>query len=452
MMPPGGGHLKAAAPLTLRGYLVALLVALLVSAGVVGMTREHLPRVVMPDGFYYRELAAGRPSQVIKPFSTRVLHPLVVRGVAATDRRFPFLSLSLSLDRAFLVVGVLSLFGLTFGVALILQETTSSPLLLIPVMGSPFLLHLFQRYELPDLFHAALLGLFFLTVTRHRLAGLLVLFLLLMTRESTLLLVACIILVAWYQSWPRLAIETVAVSLVGVAVLAVVGTFGQPNIHQLNPLLYLSFKLLYNFSSNILGLAFWTNTYESYNPLFCSPVWTMPLPAWVPAGSVHTVGLCTPDPARVLTTLSHLLTTFGVLPTLVLAWLISLRGEGGEVLKSPSPWFPVALLYGVLAFVLGTSTGGGVDRLVGYGWPAFWIAAPILLAVYAQRRGDRRAFWGIILLHVLACWHAHILSLVGLGWLVRAGPAATTALVLLLHGGAWVLSCRLFRRAPAGEQ
>jgi hypothetical protein len=382
---------------SLPASVVAGALALLLVALTLVSTWSKLPNYEQPDSSYYQQLAEGQPEEVIKPFSTRLLHPAMVRGLSEIS--------GLSIEQSFLWVGIASLVVLLITVSLLLRQHGVFPLLMLPVLYTPFLWQLFSKYYIPDSFHAALLALFFLAFTYRRSLALLVLFLLFMARESTVLLSVCLVLFGVVTSDKKLIVQTLLMTVLSWVLLSIFETYGQPNIHALNSILYMLFKLLYNFAHNILGLEFWADTYAAYNPRFCQPVWTMDVPSWIPSGSVQNVGICEVRFSEVLETAYYLLLTFGILPTLVLVWLIkhrkTLRTERG-LHHLHRAWFGVALIYGMVAFALGTVTGGAVYRLVGYGWPAFWLAAPVLLMDAYET--NRKLFGWLVALQALVVW------------------------------------------------
>ena len=56
--------------------------------------------------------------------------------------------------------------------------------------------------------------------------------------------------------------------------------------------------------------------------------------------------------------------------------------------------------------MLAPAAGTQLLRLVGYGWPAFWLAAPLLTSIIPARVRDR---WLLVGLHVAAAWGAQLL-------------------------------------------
>lgn len=58
---------------------------------------------------------------------------------------------------------------------------------------------------------------------------------------------------------------------------------------------------------------------------------------------------------------------------------------------------------GALGYLLGTSLGDSVDRLIGYGWPLFWIVGPYVIANFI-RNEDRKSLPWFYLILVALTW------------------------------------------------
>ena len=151
---------------------------------------------------------------------------------------------------------------------------------------------------------------------------------------------------------------------------------GQPNRHHLPDFVYLGLKLPHEFLKNVLGFRLWSNTLEFGRPLF-----KIHLPAALHLGGVHEIGLCEPEFNIPIFTFVTLLTLFGAGPL----WVWRARAEAWR--GAPPLAVQLAGVYGLLAYLLGTSVGDWIDRLIGDGWPLFWLALPWLLARVRERRG-----------------------------------------------------------------
>jgi hypothetical protein len=344
------------------------------------------------DSEQYIQLAEGHPENTIKPFSGRILYPALVRGLK---------SMGLSTDRGFMTAALLALIMLPFVISLTGAKDARHWLTLLPVLISPFLMQMFSECYLPDLFYAALLGLFFLVFKQARLASLAVFLALFLTRESTILLGACIVFIALHRSDKRLALSICLATAVGLAAVKYAGVSGRPNIHEMNDLMYMLVKVPFNLILNVTGIQFWANTLD-----YCTPLVSFSIAGWLPLGSIKTIGVCEHNLMRPLTTLALMLTTFGVAPTLL---LFHLKQHPRQFLKEKPLWLAVALLYGILSFFLGVALGSSVYRLIGYGWPAFWFTMPIMLAKYYDT--GKVKFFVLVVCHVVTCWLGFIIGL-----------------------------------------
>jgi hypothetical protein len=376
-----------------------LILGLLISLFVIIITWKPVP-YLFPDDHFYIELAKGNIQSVPKPFSTRVLYPMLVQLFATGG--------GISTDQSFLVWGILSIVILCVSVCLIISKSNTPNTLLVAVviLLSPLLLSLFRDFYVPDLFYAALLGLYFLFLFEYagsskmfRGASLVVIFLLYMTRESTILLVFSIAIVGIYRkSERRYSYAVIIAALIGMLASSLAGRLGNPNIHAINDVLYMSLKIPYNFLKNILGVQLWTNTFASQVGGACRPVGTINLPAWLTLGSINSIGVCPFSPIHPLFTLTTLLTTFGVAPTILVYFLF--MDFKKILLKSPL-WLIVALIYGLISFFMGALVGASIERLVGYAWPGFWLATPVLLGYQYLSQKDLNK---LPILYILACW------------------------------------------------
>ena len=359
------------------------------------------------DSPQYIEIAAGRIYNVNMPFSSRILHPIVAGALAKVAH--------INLASSFLTIGVLSLVVLLTAEFLVTKVAGLHPAVVVAFLLTPLLAGLLRQYFLPDLFYAALLGLFFLCLGQNNKLWwtLALLLLLYITRESTILLSLTVALISIYRRQWRMLVGVIIVTILGMAVSTYASSLGQPNIHAINNLLYILGKVPYNFSKNILGILLWTNTQAANNPIFYSnpPLLSITVPSWLPLGAIHSVGVYTFDPLYPVSLVSTLLTTFGVLPVLVLLDLVRYRRSVFNI-HNPSPIMLASLTYGLLSFFVGTFTGASFGRLVGYGWPAFWIASPLLIWKY--HRGDTKFFLQFLSYHAAICWFPFLLSKTGI--------------------------------------
>lgn len=341
------------------------------------------------EGTYYYALAQKGPQQIEKPYAGRFLHPLLARGLADIT--------NLDLHKSFYVLGLLSLLTLTIAVAWILKKLTHLPLLILPLLFTPASSQFFGSFYHHDLFFAALLALLFLTLWREKswIPSFVILVALFLTRESTLLLSLCLIAVTWVKSKRKIIIPLAAASLLGLAVTSYVTRSSPANVHQMDNLVYLALKIPFNFFQNVFGVKIWLNTFVKVEP----PLFTVELPQWLHLGSVSAVGLCPWLPIFPLTTLFLFLTSFGVAPLLLRDSLSKFRRR---IFAEMPPWFLLLVTYGLISFLITPVLGSSLSRYIGYGWPAFWLAVPALVAKYY--RLPKKAMLRLILLHILVSW------------------------------------------------
>ena len=143
---------------------IALAACLL--AAVVLLGNRHLPltqpaqQLGMPmpyavaDSQYYIAIAQGDIADVPSPYCKRVLYSLIAGGLAK--------GFHVAMGNAFvdLNFGVFAL--LAYALAALLQKAEVNPWWTLLALSTPLPLESLQRAYLPDLFHMALLALFFL--------------------------------------------------------------------------------------------------------------------------------------------------------------------------------------------------------------------------------------------------------------------------------------------------
>ncbi len=362
--------------------LPSLLVALVAMAVAALVLEEHahllyygarpLPYRIASDSDAYIKIASGHLADVESPFSKRILYPFLVGKIAGW--------LHIDLGTAFLAANFLCFGLLAYGVAACLEKTVDRPYLALIPLLSGFGFESLSLAYLPDLFHAAFTSLFFLLLLKEqRLAAFVILFFLCLARDNTFFLCVVLAAVAWWRNERFLLRGALVVLVLGVVVSSIMARGGKPNIHHLAEPLYLALKVPYNLLGNVLGIFFWTDMREGMG----TPLFVRPIPHLFRLLSSDTqIGIVF-DPHQVLTTCIVLSTIFGTGPLIL--WHFR------DKWASLTPTLPVqlAMVYGVLSYFLGVSLGNWVFRLVGYGWPAFWIALPYLLV----RTGYRPPTW-----------------------------------------------------------
>ena len=356
-------------------YLKSLLVAMIVFAVSMVVLRWHenlpllnpakhasLPLMIANDSKWYLDMAQNGLLQIPSPFSKRVFYPYLASWLSTAIQR--------PLPEMFLVLNITALSILAFCLAEYLRITIGKPFLTLLFLLTPLPLESLELAYLPDLFHMAITSIFFLLLLqeKNRLA-LLVLFIGFLTRENTLLLCLFTAFLGWMRNDKLLFRGAFGVLFAGTLTTGFFVKMGQPNPHHLPDFLYLLGKIPYYFMFNLLGMRIWSNV----RPDEGVPFLTWHRPDWLNIGADDVVGLCSPDWKFPIFSLLIWLTVYGIGPLLLFYAVRQIR-------KLEALPFSVhlALAYGLFSFAIGPLLGDWVVRLVGYSWPAFWIALPVL--------------------------------------------------------------------------
>jgi hypothetical protein len=291
---------------------------------------------------------------------------------------------------------------------------------------------LFEDYYLPDVLHAAILSLFFLCLfLRRYFLTFICLLLLAITRESTLLLALIVIALSIQRRQWALALGAATAAIIGLLIARHVASFGQSNIHGLNDLAYMVLKVPYNFLHNVLGIVLWADTLALRQPLAFpdSPIWMIHVPQYFPSGSIHSIGIYGFDPSYPGLMLIYLLSVFGVMPSILARELCNSNFRKSLFSNAPF-WLLVALFYGAASFLLGTVIGASIGRLIGYGWPCFFIAFPFILR--QRHNADGKFLIRFWLSYLVAAWLPYLVGL-------KSGASILIVLLILLAVHLYVL-------------
>jgi hypothetical protein len=289
----------------------------------------------------------------------------------------------------------------------ILKRIISYSIITLPLLFAPFLLFLFSSYYFPDLFYAFLLSLFIMCILSDRYyQSLPFLFFLLLTRENTIILSLSVVAISLWKSQRTFALATIMVTVLGLIITYLAALHGGPNVHNLNPFVYMVLKIPANFFYNVMGLRLWTDTLAA-NPITAqsfsqAPLVSFMLPTWLQAGGIQKIGIYPFSIEPPIYTLATLLTIFGITPSLLYEDLKSHRH------KINNFGLLILLVYGIFSFIMGTSSGADTYRLISYGWPAFIIATPIL--IYRHYSLDQRSIYFLFIFQSLVCWMPWIFS------------------------------------------
>ena len=320
---------------------------------------------IMADAIEYLDLARGNYSQVVQPFASRQLGALLAAATAHV--------LHSSVERGFLIEGIASLIVMAAAVYYLLMQTKAPRWMVLAVALVPFWGTSLQDLVLPDLWYSALLSIMLLFLASEQLLlASVMMFPLMLSRESTSLTLVCFLIAAWGVLRWRDRIVAVGSTVAGALVVGHLAARSQTNVEHLPQAVYMLAKVPWNFMHNILGLVPWSNV----SPSLCSvPAWSMQLRA----GPVRSIGVCgfTTNSWEFLA--RALLANFGLLPLLlVFLWRRrSKTAKHGVLLK-------FSLLYGGLSLLLAPLLGVWFDHLIGYAWPLFLVALPMMFSEFAD--------------------------------------------------------------------
>lgn len=373
------------------------------------------------DARWYADIARGNLHEVIKPFSNRVLHPIL----GAAFHNYFHVDLALS----FFIVGIASLY-LFFLCNFFILRKSARLLFIAPLFLLPYFSSSLHEIFLPDVFYVFLTALFiFLLFLGKEALALVVLFLLFITRESTIILALLLLILALLRKKRMLFIAVLAVTLISLVMVSSIGSVSQPNIHGLGGLTYLVAKFFYNFLANTFGAKLWVNTYTT-----CSPMFRFNLPSVLQMGSIREAGFCGFDGILPLRTLTALFTTFGVMPMVI---FYMFRKRWKEILNKSPFWLFVAILYGILHYVIAIPAGTSVSRIVGYAWPVFLLAGPIFANAYFDCK--RKFVIPLLMLHLFVAWTPFVMY----GFI--SAPALREVLILSISLGVYAWTFRLLK-------
>lgn len=416
-------------PVVTRGLAITVGIALLLGGSLAFAFRpaEYAP---YQEGQAYVAIARGNHGLVYSYYGGRVLHPLVARVVARAAhtgidaRVFIWLSAA-SLVALFLLVA--GHYGMDYasagGLWLVLLVTAS-------VIDS------YRNYYWHDLFYAALCALLFLLMRANLWAALPIVFFLYLTRESTVVLVAAIVVIAALQRQWKFCVAVIILGLVAARVDSALVARAVPNKQGFSLLLVDVLKIPFNFAYNVCGVQFWANT----NAAFLEPpIWVASVPSWLRLGNIHEVGYAGffwERPARTLLAMS---TAFGILP------LIVVRAAAGNWRRLLVGRFETAtaFLYGTLMFLLSPLVGTLPERYVLYAWPVFWLVG--VDALYKATSGWRKRI-EIVSLSFIVSWIPAVVRLAvgpsingaqSVSTLTRQGVLISLALVIPLYIWTW---------------
>lgn len=387
------------------------------------------------DSAWYTLIAQGRTAEVMQPFSARQLAPLLARGLAAITHA--------SLAHGFLAVGFLSLVVLALIVGWLLCSGGATWPAFAGVALLNFWPAVFGSFMLPDTLSAALLAVILLALwKRHFLLAAALLLPMFLARESTILVLLCLLIAGWRRlRWRDIALA-VASSAAGMAIVHLLSSHGRVNREQLSPLLYMAGKVPWNFASNVLAIGPWMPSQTT----FCQvPRQIFTLPLGLHVGGSTLVGLCGWDPKLQMHAVLGVLCSFGLLPLLTVYLLRTRRRQifAGDLFTR------FCVLYGAVSFVIAPALGHSTERLFLYGWPIFLLATPIAASRAFSSNPHNRNFWiALFAIHFTTAWLDMLLFW---AWDQGSGQTACTLglVVITLNVAAWMLLRRADGRVAA---
>lgn len=376
-------------------YLVFFLIAAVITVFLFSLN-IFLGPTIGGDSEWYIAAANGHWNNIIEPYSGRFLHPFLVGWLS---RHFP-----LDIYQGFLLMGVASIFLFFVINIIILKDVIGYSFLLLPLFLLPYFFDTLREIFQPDAFYIFLTALFFIFLfSRMKSASLLTLFGLFLARESTMLLGLVYAAISWFRSKKLLMITIISVIVISIYATGVIKNIGQPNVHNLSSSAYVVLKLSYNFLTNVAGVKPWVNISNT-----CEPVFRLHLPPLKSLGTVQEIGFCGFDFIPPLKALIVLLTIFGIAP-LVLFYVLSKKLR--YIFKEFSFGIIVALTYGLVHYFIGIIAGTGIQRIVGYSWPAFLIVAPFFIRAFFEI--DKKFIVKLSLIQLFTAWLPLIVYRIG---------------------------------------
>jgi len=371
----------------LEGHMKTYTVLLLsIAATVIAAVWLGVPKVV-PNSEFYIAMATGHAGSVPKPFSGRVLHPLLAGELIRAG---------LSVVTAFMVVSTCALLLLAASIAFIVRSFGSERWFWPAVLFCPLLIEYYRTAYMNDFFHAALLSVLFVALLRCEPLAIPVLLALQLCRESTVLIAFLVLLYFLWSGRYAYAGATLLTAAAGFLIAGRIGPAGASNIHGMSTGAYIAGKTVWNFLANWTGLRLWRPTFA----------WGCPTPLLTTSVLGSRIVVCDWVPSTIVSTWADLFGILALAPAFVMSarklLLADTRSREQKVLL-------LIFAYGIAAALVGTFTGTATFRLIGYAWPLLWIGVPVLANTFLR---SLHAGW--LALHV------------GLMWLRIAIPAQAT--------------------------
>ncbi len=372
------------------------LVALVIAATAVLLAH---PIVSPPydEGNDYLRIAQGDYSNVYFYYAGRVFHPSLARAISAV--------LHLSLANAFRLIAIVStpvlvLFA-TYPIrrfSLAVQFFVSATLFLNPIT-----LTAIRNYYFQELLFQTLLAVFLVLFSLRPAAALPLISLLLLTRETGVIVALIAVSVAILTKRHRLALLIVVFSLPPLLFSRYMVSIAKPNKHGVGILATDLLKIPYNVAHNILGVVIWTDT--NADTTRCVPRLTLDV-SDLHLGSIRRIGICGWDPTLPINTGLILLTSFGMFPVLLVAC------RPLRYFRLASPTWIVAVVSGACMLLLAPLIGTTVSRYIIYASPVWWAMLPSFIELSTRKWLRRVDQVGLVAANLALMWFSSVL-----GWI-----------------------------------
>jgi hypothetical protein len=374
-----------------RVRIAAALGAMVLCATVAYFSIQPAFIFAVPDADNYQRLSIGDTSRMMQPFASRQMGALVVHALMRGLHISSYAAWYLEAE----IAGA-ALLAVVYG---LMAKTAVPRWMLLALVVVPFWSGQMQYLVMPDLWYSGLLAIMFLLMARRQmLSAALMMFPLMFSRESTTLTLLCFLVAAWSSLRWRDRIAAVLSAGAGTLLVGHLARNSGANVEHLPEMVYILAKVPWNFVRNVIGFEPWSNV----NPELCNvPRWSVPLAI----GPLRAVGICRFAISGPLVALQAVMTQFGLLPLLAaFLWWRHRRFAGR------SPLLRFTLLYGAASFLLGPMLGNWILHLVGYGWPLFLVALPLLFNEFAATpRSIKQMLAGVgfFAAHLCVCAAAH---------------------------------------------
>jgi hypothetical protein len=278
-----------------------------------------------------------------------------------------------------------------------------------------------------------LLSLYFISIyyNSNYLAPILIV-LLFMTRETTIILSIIIIVISYYQKKRRQLRLTISATVIGLIGLSIAKHFSGSNVWGLPEIGYLLLKIPFTCLRN-LGIDLVTNVIP-----FCQPVWSLDLPKSLQLGGIKTIGICKWNPYGPIEIIVLFVTLFGIGPTLL--YYIYKKREA--IFWINDNFLMIASFYGFAIYLFGFIVSVDRLRVIGYGWPLYWLVIPIWVFLYNSQKKIFKA-WPLLIIHILICWVPWIATklneLAKLSYREEVVYLFSIIIALILHKTGWKL-------------